>query len=147
MLFLLLLLVRSMQLLQHIHIRAVPSVCRCILSDCQISSFNQVFLMLPESLLAHVEILADFAHRGEACVPGSDACGKVRIDRLRLDRQLPVTHHTSRNSSIPHRKYINHLCCLVHHFPCFPFICFDRTADTLKVNRYLGLYLQRRYRD
>ena len=105
------------------------------------------FLMLPESVLAHAEILADFAHRGEACVPGSDACGKVRIDRLRLDRQLPVTHHTSRNSSIPHRKYINHLCCLVHHSPCFPFVCFDRTADTMKVNRYLGLYLQRRYRD
>lgn len=130
--------------LDHIHIRAVSSVCRRIFSDRQISSFNQVFLMLPESVLAHVEILADFAHRGEACVPGPDACGKVRINRLRLDRQLPVTHNACRNSSIPHRKYINHLCCLVHHFPCFPFICFDRTADTMKVNRYLGLYLQRR---
>ena len=37
------------------------------------------------------------------------------------------------------RKYINHLCCHIHYFPCFPFLCFDRTADILKMNRCLGL--------
>ena len=125
--------------LDYIYIRTVSSVCRCIFSDCQISSFNQIFLMLPESVLAHIQILADFAHLGKDCVPGPDACGKVRIDRLRLDRQLPVTHHACMNRSIAHRKYINHLCCHIHYFPCFPFLCFDRTADILKMNRCLGL--------
>ena len=89
--------------LNHVHIRAVLAVCIGIFLDCQISSFNQLFLVLPESFLAHVQILTDFVHRWEACVPGPDAFGKVRIDCLRFNRQIPIAHHHSRNDATSHR--------------------------------------------
>ena len=107
--------------LDYIHIRTVSSVCRCIFSDCQISSFNQIFLMLPESFLAHVQNLADFAHRGGACVLGPDACGKIRIDRLRLDRQLPTTHHARRNRSMPIESTSTTYVVISIIFPAFRF--------------------------
>ena len=77
--------------------------------------------MLPESVLAHIQILADFAHLGKDCVPGPDACGKVRIDRLRLDRQLPVTHHARRNRSIPIESTSTTYVVISIIFPAFRF--------------------------
>lgn len=122
--------------LAHIHIRVIPFVCRWFFRIVRYPLSINFFLMLPESVLAHAEILADFAHRGGACVLAPDAWGKVCIDHPQLGRQIPITYRHSQNDATTHRKYIYLFLHLIHHLPYLPIVGLDIIA-TMNVNWFL----------